>query len=241
MKRTVSLVDSIEEVSTITATGQTTVPKAVRRALGVDYGGKIAFRIEGGHVTVHNPKAAHRDPALAAFLGMIEKDIAAGRHVRDLPSTLVTTMQRAIKEVDVNFNEPLESSTIGKAGSGLANIADGLGQYMLAHPDAHYRRVAEALGVGPKAVELPVKYWKQVTAFLSEEGQLRIANRDLATDSVGRGKRQEVWRHMQANPTARAVDVAEAVELTPAAVDKPVKYWKQITAFLAERGLLRTR
>ena len=36
----------IEETSTITAKGQTTVPKAVRQALGVDYGGKIAYRIE---------------------------------------------------------------------------------------------------------------------------------------------------------------------------------------------------
>ncbi len=38
----------IEKTSTLTAKGQTTVPKAVRQALGVDYGGKIAFRIEDG-------------------------------------------------------------------------------------------------------------------------------------------------------------------------------------------------
>ena len=34
----------LEEISTITAKGQTTVPKSVRQALGVDYGGRIAFR-----------------------------------------------------------------------------------------------------------------------------------------------------------------------------------------------------
>jgi bifunctional DNA-binding transcriptional regulator/antitoxin component of YhaV-PrlF toxin-antitoxin module len=39
----------IEETSTITAKGQTTVPKAVRQVLGVNCGGKIAYG-------VHNPE-----------------------------------------------------------------------------------------------------------------------------------------------------------------------------------------
>jgi len=98
----------IEETSTITARGQTTVPKAVRQALGVDYGGKIAFRVEDGRVTVHNPEAEHRDPALTAFLGLIEKDIAAGRNVRDLPAGLAASLRRAIKKVPVDFTETLE-------------------------------------------------------------------------------------------------------------------------------------
>jgi antitoxin PrlF len=98
----------IEETSTITAKGQTTVPKAVRQALGVDYGGKIAYRIEGGRVTVHNPEAEHRDPALVAFLGLIKKDIAAGRNIRDLPASVIAAMRRAMKEVRVDLNENLE-------------------------------------------------------------------------------------------------------------------------------------
>ncbi len=36
----------VEEVCTITAKGQTTLPR-VRQALGVGYGGRIAFRVEG--------------------------------------------------------------------------------------------------------------------------------------------------------------------------------------------------
>jgi antitoxin PrlF len=99
---------TIEETSKITAKGQTTVPKAVRQALGVDRGGKIAYRVEGGRVTVHNPQAEHRDPALAAFLGLIEKDIAAGRNVRSLPAGLAAAMRRAIKQVQVNLDEKLE-------------------------------------------------------------------------------------------------------------------------------------
>jgi antitoxin PrlF len=98
----------IEEISTITAKGQTTIPKAVRQALGVDYGGKIAYRIEEGRVTVHNPEAEHHDPALAAFLGLIEKDIAAGRDIRDLPAGVATALRRAMKEVQVDLNEKLE-------------------------------------------------------------------------------------------------------------------------------------
>jgi hypothetical protein len=78
----------IEEISTITAKGQTTVPKAVRQTLGVDYSGKnrpIASKRVGSRV--HNPEAEHHDPTLAAFLGLIEKGIAADRNVRDRSGT----------------------------------------------------------------------------------------------------------------------------------------------------------
>jgi antitoxin PrlF len=98
----------IEETSKITAKGQTTVPKAVRQALGVDYGGKIAYSIEKGRVTVHNPEAEQRDPALAAFLALIEKDIAAGRNLRDLPAGLAAALRRAMKEARVELDEKLE-------------------------------------------------------------------------------------------------------------------------------------
>src|SRR4029077_3758988 len=100
----------IEETSTITAKGQTTVPKAVRQALGIDCGGKIAYRIEDGQVTVHNPEAEHRDPALAAFLELIEKDLAAGRGLRDLPAGIAAAMRRVMKNVPVDLDETLEGA-----------------------------------------------------------------------------------------------------------------------------------
>jgi hypothetical protein len=43
-------------------------------------------------LTLHNPDAEHRDPALAAFLGLIEKDIAASRNMSDLPAGLAIAM-----------------------------------------------------------------------------------------------------------------------------------------------------
>ena len=98
----------VEETSKITAKGQTTVPKSVRRALGVDLGGRIAFRIEGESVTVHNAEAEQRDPALAAYLALIERDIAAGHHLRSLPSGIHAAMRRAAREVPVDLDEDVE-------------------------------------------------------------------------------------------------------------------------------------
>ena len=98
----------IEEISTITAKGQTTVPKVVRQALGLDYGGKIAYRIEDGRVVIHNAEAEHSDPVLAAFLGLIEKEIAAGRTLRDLPPELAAAIRRLAEEVPVELDTELE-------------------------------------------------------------------------------------------------------------------------------------
>ncbi len=69
----------VEEVCTITAKGQTTVPKAVRQALGVGYGGRIAFRVGRGRVTIHAlPEEKDVDPALAPFLALLEADYPPG-------------------------------------------------------------------------------------------------------------------------------------------------------------------
>ena len=65
----------LEEISTITAKGQTTVPKSVRTALGVDYGGKIAFRVDERGVSVHRAEAANDDPAIDRFLTFLADDI----------------------------------------------------------------------------------------------------------------------------------------------------------------------
>ena len=99
----------IEEVCTITAKGQTTVPKAVRQALGVGYGGRIAFRLERGRVTVHALAEAEdgADPALAPFLALLEADLIArpADAVRPLPSALaerLDTLADELGEVDPN-------------------------------------------------------------------------------------------------------------------------------------------
>ena len=68
----------IQEICRITAKGQTTVPKSVRQALGVGYGGRIVFEVSDAGVTVHaTPEEDHEDPALAPFLALLEADIVA--------------------------------------------------------------------------------------------------------------------------------------------------------------------
>ncbi len=65
---------TLEEISTITAKGQTTVPKAVRQALGVDYGGRVAFRVSDGGVTISRADEGE-DPAIETFLGFLAADL----------------------------------------------------------------------------------------------------------------------------------------------------------------------
>lgn len=93
----------VEEVCTITAKGQTTVPKAIRQALGVGYGGRIAFRVERGRVTVHALSEGEEteDPALAPFLALLEADLAArpAEAVRPLSKALAGHLDALATEV----------------------------------------------------------------------------------------------------------------------------------------------
>lgn len=87
---------AIHEVATITSKGQITLPKPIRQALGVDYGGKVAFELRGSQVVVSRAdEAPHEDPAIASFLGLIEKDIRTGQHLCNLPDGLVQAMRAA--------------------------------------------------------------------------------------------------------------------------------------------------
>ena len=103
----------VEEICTITAKGQTTVPKAVREALGVGYGGRIAFRVEGGRVTVHAlpSDGDDADPALAPFLALLEAALAArpAEAMRSLPQALVGCLGAlAVEAAEVDLNAPIE-------------------------------------------------------------------------------------------------------------------------------------
>ena len=103
----------IEEVCTITAKGQTTVPKAVRQALGVGYGGRISFRVEeGGAVTVHALQGTEdTDPALAPFLALLEADLTTrpAAAVQTLPDSLATRLEALAAEVgEVDPDAPIE-------------------------------------------------------------------------------------------------------------------------------------
>lgn len=102
------MADTGDSVSKITAKGQTTVPKAVRRALGVDYGGRIAYRIEHGRVILRRAEVEHRDPALRGFLKLMAGDIAKGRNVKDLPGGLQRALRKALMQGKIDLDTPIE-------------------------------------------------------------------------------------------------------------------------------------
>jgi antitoxin PrlF len=85
----------IEEICTITAKGQTTVPRAVRQALGVGYGGRIAFRVNDHSVTIHALPENDVDPALEPFLSLLAADLTArpGEAVRPLTPDLASRIE----------------------------------------------------------------------------------------------------------------------------------------------------
>ena len=83
---------SIHEEATLTSKGQITLPKSIRQVLGVTAQGKVAFDLRGGEVIVSRADGEHHDPAIGAFLDLLETDIRKGRNVGALPVDLANTM-----------------------------------------------------------------------------------------------------------------------------------------------------
>jgi antitoxin PrlF len=99
----------LEEISTITAKGQTTVPKSVRTALGVDYGGKIAFRVDERGVSVHRAEVDNEDPAIDRFLAFLADDIARRPEaVSALSPALAERLAMLTDGVKVDLNAPID-------------------------------------------------------------------------------------------------------------------------------------
>ena len=65
----------LKEISTITAKGQTTVPKSVRQALDVGQGDQIAFIVDEHGVTVQRADTVEIDPVIDSFLGFLARDM----------------------------------------------------------------------------------------------------------------------------------------------------------------------
>ena len=85
--------------ATVAERGQITLPKPIRQALGVDFGGKVAFDLRGTQVVVSRvDNEGHEDPAIASFLALLEKDIAAGKHVSTLPDELANALLSALQQ-----------------------------------------------------------------------------------------------------------------------------------------------
>lgn len=101
----------LKEESTITAKGQTTVPKSVRQALGVDYGGRIAFFVDDQH-RVYVEKAAEdaSDPVVDRFLEFLARDMSKnpGTSVVALPASLRDRVAALVGEMDVDLDAGID-------------------------------------------------------------------------------------------------------------------------------------
>lgn len=98
---------SIHEFATLTSKGQITLPKSIRQALGVDTGSKLAFELRDGEVVVSRAESEHEDPAIGAFLALLEADIRTGKHLQPLPEDLARAMlahagQAADRDEDID-------------------------------------------------------------------------------------------------------------------------------------------
>jgi len=83
----------IHEVATVTSKGQITLPKPIRQALGIGIGGKVAFDLRGSEIVVTRADdAEHTDPAIEAFLSLLEQDIKSGQRLTTLPDDLAQAM-----------------------------------------------------------------------------------------------------------------------------------------------------
>ncbi|HET8932793.1 MAG TPA: type II toxin-antitoxin system PrlF family antitoxin [Polyangiales bacterium] len=99
----------IEVHSTITAKGQTTVPKTVRQVLGVKEGDEIAFRVEGQRVTVVAVAATHEDPVIGKFLSFLAKDIEQRPEaLKSLSADFAARMKSLVKGTNVDLDEPID-------------------------------------------------------------------------------------------------------------------------------------
>ena len=95
----------LERKSTVTAKGQTTIPKPVRDALGVPKHGEIGYRIhKDGSVSLFGVPDDDSDAAMNAFLNFLDSDITA--HPGNVKRVSLASIRRAAKLVeDVELGE----------------------------------------------------------------------------------------------------------------------------------------
>lgn len=98
----------LKEISTITAKGQTTVPKSVRQALGVGYGDRIAFLVDEHGVSVERA-SSEEDPVIESFLAFLARDME--RHpeaIGGFPPALAERIAGLTKGMEVDLDAPID-------------------------------------------------------------------------------------------------------------------------------------
>lgn len=97
------------ETSKLTDRYQTTVPRSVRRQLALGKGDRLRYCIEpDGRVYIEPVRAQEPDPALGAFLDLIEADIKAHpERLKALDGALHDRLAALVGDIDVDLDAPL--------------------------------------------------------------------------------------------------------------------------------------
>jgi len=105
------MVSVVERVSRITEKGQTTVPKAVREALGVDSGDRIVFRIDEAGVSLRPAATESDDPALESFLAFLADDMRRRpQAIMPVSTGVASRMVRLTRGKAVDPDEEIEGN-----------------------------------------------------------------------------------------------------------------------------------
>lgn len=98
---------SLDITSTLTDRYETTIPEAVRHALGLQKRDRLQYRIENGQVMISRATEG-KDPALAPFLTLLEQDIQAQpEQLQTLDDGLHTHLKGLTAEVEIDLAAPL--------------------------------------------------------------------------------------------------------------------------------------
>jgi antitoxin PrlF len=97
--------------STITSRGQTTIPRAIRRALKLSAADRVRYSLRGDDtVVIMRVSTEHRDPMVAAFLDFIEADAREHpQRVRAIPVDVVDRARELSVGVEIDLDAPLDA------------------------------------------------------------------------------------------------------------------------------------
>lgn len=100
---------TLEIEATVTERGQTTIPAAIRKMLGVSKGSIVFKGMPDGTVIIEpKPEEPEEDPVIAKFLEFLERDIEKNPH-RLVPLTqeMLDKSYRLVGDIDVDLDAPL--------------------------------------------------------------------------------------------------------------------------------------
>ena len=101
---------TIEIEATITARGQTTVPAAIRRMLGIQKGAIVFKGMPDGTVIIEpKPAEDEEDPVIAKFLAFLARDIEQNpQNLVPLTQEMLDESYSLVGDIDIDMDAPLE-------------------------------------------------------------------------------------------------------------------------------------